>query len=346
MRTVSLILLAFGLSLRGDSQAFIWSPDSTLRSDPNFHLEKYQEVLRYHDPIMYLTFPIVKPIKERSMSIQPGEGEEGYWIEGHLGYRFIIYKGKFYSPAFFQRTRVTLDVSLLSMLTRDSSSPILPFNNKFGFGVDFLLSPLTNVGRETGNLAWTTLQLHHYSNGQADTFFVDKPFRRNNYKGGDFSTNYVQAMVNFAFNSRNLLIASLGYQHELDLGGPLTRSKELKNYYGDGRLMFQINWITKPKLITRTYINRASAKRESVEKTKRQQFGIRSELEYLTGNLSDFPGDQKYRLGWHTYITFMPAITNEVGFIARTFIGRHYLNIRFDDVVFIGGLGFFVKFSR
>jgi hypothetical protein len=42
----------------------------------------------------------------------------------------------------------------------------------------------------------------------------------------------------------------------------------------------------------------------------------------------------------------MPSVTNEIGFMAHSFLGRDYLNIRFDDVVFVGELGLYFKFNR
>ena len=119
----------------------------------------------------------------------------------------------------------------------------------------------------------------------------------------------------------------------------------MKKYYGDGRLLFQLHWIKNPSLSTKNYTIRGKTNDGTVEKTIRRQFGIRGELEYIIGDLSEFTGDQKRRLGWHTYVTYMPSVTNEVGIIAHTYLGRDYMNIRFDDIVFVGGLGFYVKFN-
>jgi hypothetical protein len=41
----------------------------------------------------------------------------------------------------------------------------------------------------------------------------------------------------------------------------------------------------------------------------------------------------------------MPSVTNEVGFIAHSYLGRDYLNIRFDDIVFVAELGIYVIFN-
>src|SRR5438045_2979246 len=191
------LLFAFRLS----AQRYIWSPDSISQADPNYSMDRYHDILRYHDPVMYLAFPIVRPIVDRQVSLVDGEGKNGYWAEGQFGYRFTIYQGKYYSHPFFQRMRATFDVSLLSRLTRDESEPLLPMNNKVGFGWDFLLSGLNQLKKGKANLVWTTLQLHHYSNGQADSFFINSPVQRNNYLGGDFSTNYYRILLNIGATS-------------------------------------------------------------------------------------------------------------------------------------------------
>lgn len=329
------------------SQSYTWSTDSITLANPNFEMDRYHDVLRYHDPFMYLTFPVIRPILERKLPLENGEGKNGNWLEGNFAYRFIIYKGKYYSPLFFQRTRFTVDVGLMPRLTRDVSSPLLPYNNKFGLGLDVLLTPLQNLQKENTMLSWFTVQVHHYSNGQSDSFFIESPVLRNNYRDGDFSTNYIRGLLHIAKSrqQKNILHAAVGYHHEFDPGGALGRSKELDNYYGDKRLLLEFQFTQKPIRRQKTHINRSNGNVDSIEVDIRKQFSFRTELDYILGDLSEFTGNNKYRLGWHTYFTFMPAVTNEVGFILHTYLGRDYLNIRFDDVVFIGGLGLFVKFN-
>jgi hypothetical protein len=242
--------------------------------------------------------------------------------------------------------RFTLDASLSGRLTRDDSSPLLPFNNKFGLGLDFLVSSLKALTKENANLVWTALQLHHYSNGQADTFFIDNSVRRNNYRSGDFSTNYGKVMFNFARSrEQSIAITSIGFQQDLDPGGPLSRSKELKRFYGDSRLLFSFQWAQKPRLRTAHYKNFSTPGPDKVTAERRRQVGFRTELEYILGNLDEFPNENKYRIGWHNYFTYSPSVTNEVGFMAHTFMGRDYLNMHFDDIVFVGELGLFLKFN-
>jgi len=340
-------LLVSLLSLTAPAQRFIWSPDSLSVSDPNYGMDRYHDILKYHDPIMYLAFPITKPLVDRPLILEEGEGKNGYWVENHFGYRFAIYKGRYYSSPFLQRMRLTLDANLSGRLTRDDSNPLLPFNNKFGVGLDFLFSRLDGLKKEKANLLWTTLQLQHYSNGMADSFFIDNSVQRNNYRSGDFSTNYGKVLLNFGRSSRDksILITSIGFQQDLDLGGPLSRSKELERYYGNTRLLFSLLWAQKPQLRTAHYTNFSTPQREKVTVERRQQFGFRTELEYIVGNLDNFPYKNKYRIGWHNWLTYAPSVTNEVGFMGHTFVGRDYLNIRFDDIIFVAELGLYLKFG-
>jgi hypothetical protein len=350
---INLILLflftyLFGVKPITLAQNYIWAPDSISLAEPNYAMDKYHDILRYHDPIMYVAFPFIKPLVTRSVPLRDGEGKNGFWVEGQFGYRFVIYQGKYFSYPVFQRTRFTFDVNLMPRMARDNSSPLLPFNNKFGFGLDYLLSRLTDLKKENSTLVWTTLQLHHFSNGQADSFFLNTPEKRNNYRSGDFSTNYFRLMLNVSKTSqqKSIFTTGIGFQREVDLGGPLSSSKELDRYYGVNRALLNFQWTRKPSLITVNYANRGTTENDTVNVSVRRQISFRSELEYILGDLSLFPGTTKYRIGWHNYLTYMPSVNNEVGFMLHTFVGRDYLNIRFDDIVFIGEAGLYVKFNK
>jgi hypothetical protein len=341
------ILCLLVISISVNAQRYIWAPDSIAQDNPNYAMDRYHDVLRYHNPLMYLAYPVIKPVVDRRLPLEDGEGKDGYWLEGNFAYRFSIYQGKYYNYKFFQRLRPTLDVDLLVRLTKDRSSPLLPSNNKIGLGLDFLLSNLDQLKKEKANLVWTTFQLHHYSNGQADSFFIDNPVKRNNYRSGDFSTNYFKVLLNLGKTSqqKDIVSGAVGYQKQIDLGGPIASSKELEHYYGTDRLLVNFLWTHKPKLVTVNYQNRATAEGGAIKIDKRRQVTFRSEFEYIFKGVSGFVGESKRRPSWHNYLTYMPSVTNEVGFILHTYLGRDYLNIRFDDVVFVGELGVYVKFN-
>jgi hypothetical protein len=344
----SLILITTSLRAQTDTVLVVTQgdPDSAALQDPNYSMQRYQQMLKFHDPYMYLAYPIINPIVDRKLELMDGEGKGGYWAEGNFAYRFSVYNGKYFSRPWQQRLRMTFDVGLTIRLTNDYSSPLLPSNNKFGFGIDYLLSDLRALKNPTTTITWTTLQLHHYSNGQADSFFTSGPIKRNNYKGGDFSNNYWRALINVArvLKERNVFSTGIGYQHDVDLGGPLSRSVEFKNFYGDNRILLNMQWTRKPLYKTVTYANKSRGSNDSVNVVKRRQLAFRTEFDYILGNLDNFPGTNKYRLGWHSWLTYMPSVTNEVGFIGHTYLGRDYMNIRFDDVVFVAELGIYVTF--
>jgi hypothetical protein len=342
-----LFILAFCVVISSHAQRYIWSPDSLASQDPNYGMDRYQDILRYHDPVMYLAFPVIRPVRDRPVALQEGEGKDGYWLESHFGYRFTVYKGKYYSSSILQRMRFTLDANLTGRLTRDDSNPLLPFNNKVGLGLDYLFSPLNRLQQQRINVIWMTAQLHHYSNGMADSFFIEGPIRRNNYRSGDFSTNYWKLMLNYAGSSRDrsMVIANIGFQRDISLSGPLASSAELKRYYGNSRLLLSFQWAQKPQLRAMHYTDYSTPERVKIAVERRKQIAFRTELEYILGNLDNFPGENKYRTGWHNYLTYAPSVTNEVGFMAHTFLGRDYLNMRFDDIVFVGELGVSLKFA-
>lgn len=351
MFRLSTLLFSFLAICTVQAQDHWWSPDSLSGSSPNHKMNRYHELLGYHDQLMYLAFPIIEPIEPRRVPLIDREGKEGYWLEGNFANRFVIHKGKYYNGRLLQRLRFTLDVALTPRLTRDLSSPLLPSNNKFGLGFDFLLSSLSRLDKEHCTPAWLTIQMLHYSNGQADSFFIknDEGIMRNNYRSGDFSTNPLRMMFNFAHHSsdRSIVSFGLGWQKEIDLRGPFGMSKELLNYYGKNRALFNFQWLVVSKLVVRSPANASiRAKDSTIKVTKRRQFSFRSEMEYIIGDVSAFPLDRKYRLAWHAYLTYMPSTTNEVGFLVHTYTGRDYLNVRFDDVVFIGEAGLFVRLNR
>lgn len=295
---------------------------------------------------MYLAFPIINPVKTRIIPLRNGEGKDEYWLEGNFANRFIIHKGKYYNPGWLQRLRFTFDVAITPRLTRDESNPMLPSNNKFGLGLDLLLSSIGSLIHERATPAWLTVQLLHYSNGQADSFFIkdETGKQRQNYRSGDFSTNSLRILFNLAniAGRDHVLSTAIGWQKEIDFKGPLGITPEMYNSYGKQRLLFSFQWLKASRLVTVN--NVLSSKTKKV--TRKRQFSFRTDMEYILGDLSAFPLENKYRLGAHAYITYMPSITNEVGFLIHAYYGRDYLNIRYDDIVFIGEAGLYMRINK
>jgi hypothetical protein len=334
------------ITMYAKAQNTLWSPDSLPTGSPNFAMDRYHQLLHYHDPIMYLTFPHIQTLKTRTIPLKDGEGKEGYWLEGNFTNRFVIHRGKYYNQKWLQRLRLTFDVAITPRLTRDESSPLLPSNNRFGLGLDLLLSPVSNLIKDRTTPVWLTVQLSHYSNGHADSFYIkdDDGNQRNNYRSGDFSTNYVRALLNVAIVSarQHVLSASVGWQREIDFSGPLGFNPAQYYSYGKHRALFSFQWLRASRLVTRNSILNTSTKKVA----KQRQFSFRTEMEYIVGDLSNYPYGNKYRFGCHGYLTYMPSITNEVGFLIHAYTGRDYLNIRYDDIVFIGEIGLYMRINK
>lgn len=155
---------------------------------------------------------------------------------------------------------------------------------------------------------------------RAGRFFLNKPVQRNNYESGDFSTNYCRILLNVSGSAyqKSIITTGIGYQRNIDLGGPLSSSQQLLQYYGNNRLLFNFQLTKKPRLVAFNYQNRSTAEQDVVKVEVKRQLTYRTELEYIMGDLSKFNGENKRRLGWHNYLTYMPSVTNEVGFIIHT----------------------------
>jgi len=303
---------------------------------------KYQKILQYHDPVLYLTFfPTFAARKSRTL-VQ-GEGASGYLLEGNIAHRITLYRGKYYSPKWFRKLRGTFDAGFNLRLTDDESSAMLPISSVVGLGADYLISPIEQIMTSDKPVFWLKAQIHHYSNGQAENFFESLSPRRNNYRTGDFSTNYLRGVFYGMKQTKSgsIVSAALGYQREINIGGPLILSEEFKNSYGMNRVLANLQFTRTPQYALVkdgdvTYYNH-----------KRIQMSFRSEMAYIIDkDLSLYPTDKKYRFSVHNYFTLYPFLTNDLGVILHHYFGRDYLNIRYDDPVSSYQIGMVMNFNK
>jgi len=353
MKTKLVLLLLLGWARMALGQNVVQIDtiyDSDRVSNPRFDelnmpYKQYHQVLSLHDPIQYLVWPYFSPAKDRMKPLEDREGQEGYWLEGDLNYRFNLYKGAYYSPKWAKRLRATFDAGFTVRMTQDTSSPLLPSNNRFGLGADYLLSD--NDIANSSFYSWLTLQVHHYSNGQSDNDFLHTSGQRNNYMGGDFSTNYIRGLIYLAkpCGDNKLISFGLGYQKDMALGGPFKLSGEMDNgSYGLNRLLLNLQWVRKPSFMV-IEKNREINKRVLAKNPK---MSFRSEMSLITDDnlVALAPTNKKYRFGVHNYLTYYLFEKSNVGLIIRHYYGRDYLNIRYDDVVHSIQTGFTVDVNR
>jgi len=310
--------------------------------DTNQKHDYYQYILRYHDPILYLTFaPLVRPLEKRITSLRQREGEEGYILEGNVTHRITLYRGKYYSSKCLQKLRITFDAAFNLRMTKDTSSPLLPQNNVIGLGADYLLSRIEKLQKNNKTSHWLKVQVHHFSNGQAGTPLFGS---RNNYIDGDFSTNYIRLMGNSMYRSKggnHLWSIGYGYQRDLDFFEPLTVSKHMWANYGFNRILVNLQWLLEP-----LYYYEVKEKNLSVI-NKRRQFMARAELDYIFGDgLGSYPYKNKSPLNTHLYLSYFPWVTTNFGFLFHGYVGRDYMNIRYDEPIYSAQLGLVMNFNQ
>ncbi len=335
--------LLLGVLVKSFAQKQIWSDSFGTTTTP---VGIWQDILKLHDPLLYISpLPVVRPLVKRNIRLLDGEGKKGYWLEGNLMHRFVIARWNEQHRKTFQRMRFTFDAGILPRMTSDYSSPLLPGNNRFGLGYDLLLHSVDKLRIARKPDFWLTAQMHHYSNGQSGTFFLDTTIRRNNYRSGDFSTNYMRiAFMTAKRNKRdNFFSGGLGFQREINIGGPLVMSDELKQYYGRNRALLNFQYIRHPQTRKRAFKNKSGDEAFDEVSPKKWMIFYRTEMDYILDNVSLYPYSSKYRLGWHNYICYFFNTDNELGLMFHTFLGRDYLNIRFDDPVLILEAGIMIR---
>ena len=323
-----------------------------------------QDAWKAYQPISYLSLlPSVRPVQKRSLELIDGEGKNGNLFEGNIYQVFDLFKGRHQATHRYQTFRATFDFGTTFRMTNDDSHFVLPQSFRAGLGMDKILwdnrtsenhfTPCTkcltysyenwidNEKARTKALNFISLgiKVMHYSNGQASGFFRDTLLRRNDYKKGDFSTNYIQARFYYTSIGKesNMLIASLGYQWDGSFGGPFSYSEEQENSYGHHRLVGLLQYNFKPyptKNHNRLWMDFATHKNYDIPRNFRE-FSIRLEPELIVdNNLSLYPHKEKARFSTHARFMYTTYRSRTLGIELNFFYGRDYLNIRFDDVVF------------
>lgn len=317
----------------------------------------YGEIQRAWKAMQGLSYAVVAPVGiplgDRRLPLRDGEGVDGYLLEANFDFRFALMMGRPNADwSILRRMRLTFDYRNNLRMTLDDSKPIVPYSNDVGLGYEFAFrdsksgwfwqdkDPSTRIPlKDQEKLNFTTLsvQVHHYSNGQRSGFYyynADSSQFRNDYLGGDFSTNFVKIQIaqSWGDNSNHSLInVILAYQK--DFGGvdtALSFSPEQDQAYGKNRLKATIDWYSG--------VNTKNIKHL-------RQWHIRGSLEYiLDKDLSNFDAniigtDNKYRLSGDLYLEWRPLMNRTVGYMAHFYMGRDYLNIRYDDIIFMAQAG-------
>lgn len=368
-----LILVAFGLRSYAQCDSCRKNVIFVGIISPNNDNSVYtamQNIWYANEKISYLCVPYFKNIENPAIPLRDGEGKKGYFFEGNLFYQTPILMGRNHGNHLWQTSRLTFDYGFNIRMALDPSNPLLPNNNIIGLTYDkgiwdshthmpFWKRDTTYSFRDWNNRAepLTNLSMnitaHHYSNGQPPGFFVydtinGQAYRRNNYLHGDFSTNYLQIgfTLSHLYVSRSLLSFKLAYQRDGQFVGPFAFTPEQKKSYGQDRikgfLQYKFVWRGKPerRATIASYVCDSGCEKPQVHLMKAYELTARVEYEYIMGDLSLYPHQNKYRFNPHFYLQFTRPNWRALGFVLHFYYGRDYSNIRYDLPVWaiMGGI--------
>lgn len=319
------------------------------------------EILKGLHPITYVSiFPVFKGWN-RSIPLREGEGRNGYLLEANIDQIFTLWQGRNQSSDFFQRTRIAFRYAPSFRMTLDSSLPIVPIGQKVGLELSYAVwnnytqrKNITNRStyyaedldwinkKETFKVVHLLFSAIHYSNGQAPGVYIRTPDdKRNDYKKGDFSTNYISLMgVYSAYTEQHRLYsAGLGYRRDGGIGDALSFNPEQDKRYGKNRILALLQLRGRPRMFGKSIPWRDPRSGKTYILKNKVSHRTRIEAEYILGNMSNFEHPQINRLGIHLYYEFNFAQARTTGIVVHLYHGRDYLNIRYDDIVTGGSLG-------
>lgn len=306
------------------------------------------------------SIPYVTPIMERRIPLQEGEGSGSnfYLLEADLNLMYPLFGGREdgNGGAFSKFNLISFYYGFNFRMTLDKSKPLTPSSNRIGLSWTYNLFnnyskwSINSWGKDINDLQYKiknknlkfwnfSLQALHYSNGQSGNSNLILDGRiRNNYKNGDFSTNYIYGQLTYGrylIPSYSLFQASFGYR--VDLGsenGALAYSADQYAAYGRHRFKLILDNRTK----VRTFICAPVS------------YHFRIETQYILDDLSKFEPNNntnnKYRWNVRGMFEISPEINRSVGFFISFYYGRDYLNIRYDDIVFVTQLGLTLSLDK
>lgn len=327
------------------------------------------------EPSYASILPFVPSIKERRVPLRQGEGENSDFslLEANFNLSYPLFfgreksylrkkkdsTGKRLETSFFQRNRITFDYNGNFRMSLDNSKPIFPGSNKVGISWYWNLynrqtGYITKDNRKNSDITENNinfvnllLRAHHYSNGQpeGEFYYIEETIsneKRNNYRNGDFSTNYFYGELTYGWYNDKLTTLtqwSLGYRRDFGStgDGAIAFSKEQVKTYGKNRILFSFDHRTS-KL------------------SNKMQFHFRVQSEYIAGNLDDFSSNLlnsdnttdtgKYRFNIKGLFELAPDNHRTVGYFVSVFYGRDYLNIRYDDIIYSTQLGITLSLDK
>lgn len=345
----------------------------------------FQRIIEANQPFSYITFfTQVNAIgNTRIIPLSDGEGKGGFIAEPFVDLNFPGLRGRPGNAHVMQTSHLLIKYGFHTRVARDASSPILPPTNRFGFEFNKVLWDNTsgvaafsfrrqdarnwfhNVQKDL-DLLYMVFEAQHYSNGQSSGVYKDSIRRVNDYRDGDFSTNFLKTKIIFSHLDRencSLLTAGLGYRHDFGAEeGFLKFLPEQIQSYGKHRLLAQLQWRSAPFEIFKFSAHNAPfflrwlTPGRFVQRSLNDDsdylvktlfiLTVRWEADYILGNLDRFRLANPYRFGNHLFVELSPMRSRSIGFLFHTYLGRDYLNIRYDDIIFTWQFGITASLNK
>ncbi|MEM9821028.1 MAG: hypothetical protein AAF985_08145 [Bacteroidota bacterium] len=379
-------LLQSGLAQDDQKAEFssIRIPSYELSFDSTLYMA-FQRIIEANHPFSYVTLITrVNPIgNTRTIPLTDGEGAGGFIAEPYIDLNFPGLRGRPGNAHVLQSSHLLIKYGFHTRVARDASSPILPPTNRFGFEFNKVLWDNTseiaafsfrrhdkrNWFHEVSQslkLLYLVSELQHYSNGQSSGVLKDSIQPVNDYRDGDFSTNFLKVNLIYSHLKRHncaLLSAGIGYRHDFGTEeGFLKFIPEQNQNYGKHRMLalfqwrsapfeifkfsshkipFFLRWLTPGRFVQRSL-------NEDTEFLVKSLYilTVRWEADYILGNLDRFRLDNKYRFGNHLFVELSSMRSRSIGFLFHTYYGRDYLNIRYDDLIFTWQLGITASLNK
>ena len=348
-----------------------FSPPSEITRYPTLNdtsaFSMIREIWKTNQGFSYITFPIVQSIGDRRIDLQQKEGKQGYKFEANLNFRLPLFKPNENTCGFMRISRFTLDYHSNFRMTADSSSPLTPPTQEVGLGYD--INIWNNKQRAFSRLFKDdtfkessavgaiksfslTLQAHHYSNGQPPGFFIytsDSSEVRNDYSRGDFSTNFIKVsgLYNILTPKNNLWsFTTWGRFDGRFYGFEFTPDQQYR--FGQNRVGLSIDFLSKPQMRNKTKTWIQDGKQLSIKKAF--VFQARLSIETIIGKLHLFDANltstnNTYRTNINLDLRYLPLNSSSLSLFTKFYIGRDYLNIRYDDIIWTSQIGISVPLN-
>ena len=354
--------------------------------------------IAFEDPSYISGLPIIIPIAERRIKLIDGEGEHNMpfnLCEAKVNLKYPIARGRESGWGIWRRMRATLNYTPNFRMNLDGSKPLTPTNQEIGLGGDVniyasdLVPFLKDKIRHNNNFNFErtkdvsfvnfNITAAHYSNGQLPGFYYSvNGEKRNDYKKGDFSTNYLRFTLiygkyyndinklkiiydpNLAPSSngkRNHSMWQIGVSYQKDGNWPGGFTREQIHNYGKDRISIKYDHRFGPRHVYNIFgkpilKNYHNCNGEKIRIYRIIDHHVLIKGSYILGNLDDFTPylkssvDNKYRFNFEAIWESVYYRYRTIGFFMKYYYGRDYINIRFDDIVHVYMVGITASLNK